>query len=736
MRASKRKARRADRDLVRIYRPTWTIHDRSTGTVQRGEAASWWIDYRDSGRRVRRSLGTPNRTDAERLASAVRERLRLVAAGLIGPDDEVRSLPLWRHLRGFLGTLRARGDVAAHVRDVRRCLYKALRATHPRPWRPGRMPELDVAPFAAYLVEVARRGLSVRSVNRRVAALRAFGRWLVETRRAAFNPFAGLRPANVETDRRRVRRALTPDETARLLKAARTRPIREATVAARLERRRRAAGRPPRRTAAEVTPAAAARLRAAGEARALVYALALGTGLRRGELVRLRWLDLVLEDPERAEVVVPAASAKARREQRVPLRRDLALRLADERARRAAEPATAPVLAGAVPDAQTFARDLLAAGIARRRLGPAGRPVRDRTGRWVPDLMDEQGRVVDFHALRTTFVSRLAASGVHPRVAQALARHSTVELTMRAYTDLSVLDLRGAVESSGEALPLPSPCLDRGNPGPLEASQGPTEGAATGAARGRPIPRNRARTAPNRAISGDGGRGGIRTPEGSATRFTVWGPHPRNRTPATGYVGGWLVWLDSGPVRPRGGGRAARQHGRRATARRPRARGARGGGARAPGAGAGRPSSPRPAAQGRAVTRHAAGRGPRAAPSPHAVRSRHEGTQVRSAAPVLPRSARGGGRRAHRRRSRGPRRAPLHRGVPPRVAPQARGAGSRPPQDLRSRAAAHRPLRGGRRRGGPDGAPAGMGFDRRPRRLGMPCCPRDVGRGRERHGGR
>ncbi len=42
-----------------------------------------------------------------------------------------------------------------------------------------------------------------------------------------------------------------------------------------------------------------------------------------------------------------------------------------------------------------------------------------------------------------TFVSNLVAAGVHPRVAQALARHAKVETTMAVYADLTALDLRG-----------------------------------------------------------------------------------------------------------------------------------------------------------------------------------------------------------------------------------------------------------------------------------------------------
>jgi len=53
---------------------------------------------------------------------------------------------------------------------------------------------------------------------------------------------------------------------------------------------------------------------------------------------------------------------------------------------------------------------------------------------------------VDFHALRTTFVSWLGATGAHPRTAQALARHANIETTMARYTDLRLFDLKAAVE--------------------------------------------------------------------------------------------------------------------------------------------------------------------------------------------------------------------------------------------------------------------------------------------------
>ena len=59
---------------------------------------------------------------------------------------------------------------------------------------------------------------------------------------------------------------------------------------------------------------------------------------------------------------------------------------------------------------------------------------------------DGDGRFFDFHSLRGQFISNLAASGVHPKVAQTLARHSTITLTMNHYTHLDVFDVAGALD--------------------------------------------------------------------------------------------------------------------------------------------------------------------------------------------------------------------------------------------------------------------------------------------------
>ncbi|MBM4017508.1 MAG: hypothetical protein FJ288_04125 [Planctomycetes bacterium] len=74
------------------------------------------------------------------------------------------------------------------------------------------------------------------------------------------------------------------------------------------------------------------------------------------------------------------------------------------------------------------------------------------------------GRVVDFHALRHSFLTRLARSGVAPAVAKSLARHSTIVLTMDHYTHTLIEDERAALDR------LPSINAPRANVAALAAT--------------------------------------------------------------------------------------------------------------------------------------------------------------------------------------------------------------------------------------------------------------------------
>jgi integrase len=205
------------------------------------------------------------------------------------------------------------------------------------------------------------------------------------------NLYAGLQTAvNVENDRRRRRRALTPEECRRLLAAA-----------ARSKRKLGGMSGPDRK---------------------LFYSVALNCGLRRNELGSLTPESFRL-DADPPTVTAEGKWTKNRKTETLPLRQDLAAEL---REWLRGKPAGKPLFPVKGRKRRAMLRaDLKAAGIE---------PVVD-------------GKVIDLHALRTTFITHLSLGGVPLAVAQKLARHSDPRLTSNVYTSLSLADLQKAVQA-------------------------------------------------------------------------------------------------------------------------------------------------------------------------------------------------------------------------------------------------------------------------------------------------
>ena len=66
---------------------------------------------------------------------------------------------------------------------------------------------------------------------------------------------------------------------------------------------------------------------------------------------------------------------------------------------------------------------------------------------------DENGLYADFHANRHMFITNLAKAGIHPKLAQSIARHSDVSLTMNVYSHVEVQEQATAINT------LPAPPL-------------------------------------------------------------------------------------------------------------------------------------------------------------------------------------------------------------------------------------------------------------------------------------
>ncbi len=234
----------------------------------------------------------------------------------------------------------------------------------------------------------ANKEISDRTFCFRLKAVKQFCKWMVEDQRAVESPVTHLK-AEAIVERERERRALGPEELRRLL---------HVTVSA------------PRRFGMD------------GLSRALLYRLAAETGLRRGELASLSVSSI---DFENNSLSVKPKDTKNKKTATVPLRSDTVACFREHTATR-------------LPSALLFNVPDKTAKMLYADLELAGIPVED-----------EQGRVVDFHALRHTAGTLLAASGAHPKVAQTIMRHSDINLTMGLYTHI----LRGQESQAIENLP-------------------------------------------------------------------------------------------------------------------------------------------------------------------------------------------------------------------------------------------------------------------------------------------
>jgi integrase len=394
----------------------------SGSLFQRKPGGPWYGQYFDaSGRRVQRSTGSPERAVAERIMRGWISGVALRQSGTVSAIEEAiedaARCPAVDHLHDYLAACEAARQAPRAIVQKRRAI-EALLAEE----RVLMLADLDVDAVRRYLGRIVGSGRSARTHNHKRAAIAAFLGWLKSEGRVVENPLAGKRVPKLdeERDQRRRRRALTQAEQERLLRVAHER------------------------------------------GRWLWYAMALRAGFRRGDLVRLRWRDLDLD-----EGLVEIRHGKARRVDTLPLVEELLEALRAER-QRVAPSAGDRVFPTAVTD-RTRLRDFERAGLARRVpvLDEAGAPEwigkgKRRRQRTLLTAIDEDGFALDLHGLRGTLCTDLLRAGVPVPHAQRLMRHSDARTTLKHYSRLTITDLGAAVASLPKLAAAAEPEQQRG----------------------------------------------------------------------------------------------------------------------------------------------------------------------------------------------------------------------------------------------------------------------------------
>ena len=373
--------------MASLIRRKYKAKDKN-GKIVTKQSPYWYIDYKGIDGVRKRIKGFKDKAATAQLAAKLEREAELARAGIVDKYKIHRKTPLVKHLEDFKASLINKGTTLKQARLV----YNRAKAVIDS----GKfvyMSDVSASKTQRYLAERRRDGLSIRSSNFYLQATKQFCRWLVADNRTDENPLAYLQGQNPNTDIRHPRRALTTDELNRLL---------------------------------ETTAKGSKHHRMTGKERLMLYTLAVSTGFRANELASLTWQSFNLSD-SKPSVTVLAAYSKHRRDDVQPLRLDVANRLAAWKAELEAEE-QAKVFATFNPNkgADILKKDLEAAGI---------------------EYEDAAGRFADFHSLRHSFASILNQSGVSPKVAQSLLRHSTISLTMDTYTHIGLYDERAALDS-------------------------------------------------------------------------------------------------------------------------------------------------------------------------------------------------------------------------------------------------------------------------------------------------
>ncbi len=349
-----------------------------------------WISshYDHQGRRRNLSTRTTDHRAAERILREREAKSALRREGVIDPRTDgytaADRAPIQDHIEAYLEHCKQSDHAKRHLQGRRAQLMGLL--------KDSQVTRLaDVTPeLLQHRLKALRGSRSPRTCNDHRAAWVAFFNWCVKTSRIPENPLSIVPKMNEHLDRKRERRALNDDEIHRLIHV--TQDIDEQNEA---------------QYGPRWTP------------RSIIYLVAVLTGLRRGEIKKLTWGDV---DLEAYSITIRVGVGKAKREDVIPIHPQAAEALASLKS---AQLKPTDHVFKTMPSFQTVQKDFGRAGITRK---------------------DEAGRIVDFHALRTTFGTNLAQQSVPPQHAQRLMRHADYRTTQNHYTKLEVTDTRKAVK--------------------------------------------------------------------------------------------------------------------------------------------------------------------------------------------------------------------------------------------------------------------------------------------------
>lgn len=337
--------------------------------------------------KAKKALGSYEKGEDPRRAQRTAETLKSFIEG----DYEAHYLANHKSGKGL-----------SNLKPVLALTHKGKKLKHPIGNK--LLSSINVANVGKWRDERLTNGATAATINRNISALKAAIAYAVTNDLLSKHPLKELKRLKVEQGNRV--RYLKPDEESRLLAAL---DAREQRI-----RRERESGNKWRAARNQTPLPDLSNYEYADHLKPMVL-LSMNTGLRLGELLSLRWLN-VLEDA----LVIQAAFTKTRQTRHIPLNKTSRQLLADWRA-------------------QTDGEDYVFPGRFGGKLDNVSKA-------WNAVIKD--AKILDFrwHDLRHHFASSLAMRSIPINTIRELLGHSSLTMTQR-YAHLAPDHTKAAVES-------------------------------------------------------------------------------------------------------------------------------------------------------------------------------------------------------------------------------------------------------------------------------------------------
>jgi integrase len=382
------------------------IVKRKTFTDKKGNTCKcpkWYIDFRDHQGKRHIMAGFESKRPTEQLSRNIEVLItclmsgdniprelqnwidglslglsgKFVKWGLLDGQRASQVKPLISHLSDYEAELIAKNKSQIHVqKTISRCkaIAKGCKFRY--------LKDINASAVIKHLARMRDNdGAAAGTRNHFLTALKCFCNWAVKAGRISSSPLKHVSKEKAEAKQRGI---LLPEQFQSLI--------------------------------AKTFEQGTTRLNVSAIERSMLYILVGATGLRKKEIVALKWEHLKLSDNESC-VILPGTKTKNGKEAKQPLPPQVAMIFSAFREQH-----------GIKDDMRVFPKvryHINTAALVRKDLKAAGL-----------QLLDFEGREIDFHSLRTSFISFLANSDTPFKAVQTLARHSDPKLTFNVYAKM------------------------------------------------------------------------------------------------------------------------------------------------------------------------------------------------------------------------------------------------------------------------------------------------------------